>query len=77
MKKPLSLSRGTEIDTERCVVNVGNSRFDLVLIAAARAREIAGKHRHDAKPNHANSCVSALLDVQNKLVGTEYLRKVS
>ena len=32
-------SRGTEIDTEKCVENAGG-RFDLVIMAAARSREI-------------------------------------
>jgi DNA-directed RNA polymerase subunit K/omega len=76
MKKPSKLSRGTEIDTEQCVANVGSSRFDLVLIASARAREIAKKHRDDGNTSSSNFCVSALLDVQSKSVGREYLNKV-
>jgi len=75
MKKPSKLSRGTEIDTDQCVANVG-SRFDLVLIASARAREIAKKHRDDGNTSSSNFCVSALLDVQSKSVGREYLNKV-
>jgi DNA-directed RNA polymerase omega subunit len=71
----LSLSRGPGIDTEKCVTNVGG-RFDLVLIAAARAREIARKHRHDGDTSQVNACVSALLDIQNKMIGREYLDKV-
>jgi DNA-directed RNA polymerase omega subunit len=71
----LSLSRGPVVDTEKCVTNVGG-RFDLVLIAAARAREIARKHRHDGDTSQVNACVSALLDIQNKMVGREYLKKV-
>ena len=68
-------SRGTEVDTEKCVTNVG-SIFDLVLIAAARAREISRKHRHDGDTSQVNSCVSALLDIQNKQVGRDYLKKI-
>lgn len=71
----LSLSRGPGVDTEKCVANVGG-RFDLVLIAAARAREIARKHRHDENPAQVNACVSALLEIQNKQIGREYLKKV-
>jgi DNA-directed RNA polymerase omega subunit len=75
MKKPSVLSRGTEIDTEKCVANVGG-RFELVLIAAARSREIARKHRHDGETTQVNSSVSALLDIQNKIIGREYLKKI-
>jgi DNA-directed RNA polymerase subunit K/omega len=76
MKKPSGLSRGTEINTEDCVTNVGGNRFDLVLIAAARSREIARKHRHDENPAQCNACVSAILEIQDKKIGREYLKKV-
>ncbi len=72
----LSLSRGPQIDTETCVENAGGNRFDLVLIAAARAREISRRHKHDELTTQVNAPVSALLDVQTGLVGKEYLRKV-
>jgi DNA-directed RNA polymerase omega subunit len=72
----LTLSRGPEIDTEKCVENVGGNRFDLVLIGAVRAREISVKHRHDENTKQVNAPVSALLDVQSGLVGREYLKKV-
>jgi len=75
MKKPSVLSRGTEIDIEKCSVNVGG-RFDLVLIATARAREISRKHRDDGETSQVNSCVSAILEIQNGKIGREYLRKV-
>jgi DNA-directed RNA polymerase omega subunit len=38
-------SRGTTLDTDLCVKNVEN-RFDLVIIAAIRAKELARQHRH-------------------------------
>ena len=70
------LSRGPDIDTEKCVELVGGNRFNLVLIAAARAKEIGRKHREDERQDYPNSMVSALLDVQSGIVGAEYLRKV-
>ncbi len=70
------LSRGPEIDTNLCVDKAGGNRFDLVLIAAARAREISRKHKAAELGTQVNAPVSALLDVQNGLVGKEYLRKV-
>ena len=71
-----TLSRGPNIDTELCAKNVGGNRFDLVLIAAARSREIARKHRHDELTTQINAPVSALLDVQEGRAGREYLKKV-
>jgi DNA-directed RNA polymerase omega subunit len=70
------LSRGPSIDTEKCVKNVGGNRFDLVLIATARARELARQHKHAELITHPNSPVNALLDVQEGRVGREYLKKV-
>jgi DNA-directed RNA polymerase subunit K/omega len=74
--KAKTLSRGPLIDTEDCVKNAGGNRFNLVLIAAARAREIAQRHKASEAVTQLNAPVSALLDVQSGLVGKEYLRKV-
>ena len=76
MQQYKKLSRGPGIDTELCVANAGGNRFDLVLIAAARSREISRKHKSDELTTQVNAPVSALYDVQNGLVGKEYLRKV-
>jgi DNA-directed RNA polymerase subunit K/omega len=70
------LSRGPDIDTEKCVINAGGNRFNLVLIAAARAREIAKKHKFDENTSQPNAPVSALLDVQHGRVDINYLKKV-
>tara|TARA_R110000822_G_C15200394_1_gene482319 strand:+ start:301 stop:534 length:234 start_codon:yes stop_codon:yes gene_type:complete len=70
------LSRGPSIDTEKCVELAGGNRFNLILIAAARAREIARKHKFDERQDCPHSTVSALLDVQSGAVGVEYLLKV-
>lgn len=62
------------VDIERCVEQVGG-RFDLVLIAAQRAREIK---RGGTKmvPSNNTAVVSALQEVQAGLVGVEYLSKI-
>ena len=70
------LSRGTDIDTEQCVENVGGNRFNLVIIAAARSRELSRKHRHAELTTQINAPVTALLDIQEGRVGKEYLKKV-
>jgi len=70
------LSRGTTIDTEQCVVNVGGNRFDLVIIAAARSRELARKHKHAELSTQVNAPVTALLDIQEGRIGREYLKRI-
>jgi DNA-directed RNA polymerase omega subunit len=70
------LSRGTTIDTEQCIKNVGGNRFDLVLIASARAKEISRQHRHAEKREQVNSPVTALLEIQDGKIGREYLKRV-
>ena len=60
--------------SEAAVQSVGN-RYDLVLIASARVRELVRgdkpKLTTTAKPS-----VTALLEIENKLVGREYLKKI-
>ena len=70
------LSRGTFIDTEKCVSMIGGNRFDLVLIAATRARELARQHRHAENKSQLNAPVAALLDIQEGRVGREYLKRI-
>jgi DNA-directed RNA polymerase subunit K/omega len=72
----VKLSRGTEIDFDKCVNQMGGNRFNLVLAAAARSREINKRNKANGKIEHECAPVSALLDVECKLVGPEYLRKV-
>jgi DNA-directed RNA polymerase omega subunit len=74
--KVKTLSRGPAIDTEKCVEKVGGNRFDLVLIAAARARELSQRHRSAEMTTQMNAPVGALLDIQEGRVGREYLKKV-
>jgi hypothetical protein len=68
-------SRGPEIDTEVCVRQAGGGRYDLILIAAQRLRELKRIHREDAA--RYVTCVDSLLEVQNGQVNLEdYLAKV-
>lgn len=72
----LKLSRGTEIDTELCVKNVGGNKYNLVLIAAARARELTRQHKNGDRREHHYPILTALLDIQDGKVGEEYLKRV-
>lgn len=67
-------SRGPNIDTEACVRQAGG-RYDLVLIAAQRLRELKRQHREDT--TRYVTCVDALTEVQAGQVSLEdYLAKV-
>jgi len=64
------------VDTDKCVNLIGN-RFNLVLVAAIRARELKhgkGNRKMVTSPN--NHIVSALQEIEAGHVGVEYLRKV-
>jgi DNA-directed RNA polymerase omega subunit len=74
--RKLSDSRGTLIDTEQCVENVGTNRFDLVLIAASRSREIRRQHKESEKREHIFPIITALQEIQEGKIGKEYLSKV-
>ena len=73
--KPKQLDR-TQNDTDLCVRLIGN-RFNLVLVAATRVREL----RRGSKPlvdnaNHSSSVVLALKEIEQGKVGVEYLKKI-
>jgi len=77
LRKPLDLSRGTEIDLEKCVIQAGGNRFNLVLIASERAREIRRQNRESVKREHIYSIVTALDDIQlGDIDPKKYLLKV-
>ena len=74
MKKRIPASRGTEIDMRKCADNVGGSQFNLVLIAAERARELVKQNKN--KEDFVKGTVDALLEIQEGKIGAEYLDKV-
>ena len=64
-------------DTERCVEQVGGNRFNLVLIASHRVREI----KHGSRPlvdnaNNSTPAVLALREIEEGHIGIEYLKKI-
>ena len=62
------------IDTDKCVENIGN-RFDLVLVASARARELRrGYAKHVQGLNSIN--ITALKEIEAGHIGREYLKRV-
>jgi DNA-directed RNA polymerase omega subunit len=76
MTKPIGLSRGPSIDTETCVQNVGGNRFNLVLIAAERSREIRRQNKDSDKREHVHSIITALTDIQEGRIDENYMNKL-
>lgn len=67
-------SQSTKIDIQRCAQQAGN-KFDLVLMAAYRARELSrGKPPLIDLP--VKNTVIALAEIQQGLVTREVLRRV-
>lgn len=72
-KKQTDADRLLGLSSQDAVAAVGN-RYDLVLIASRRARELS---RGDAPrmPSRRGPVVTALSEIEAGLVGREYLRK--
>lgn len=76
VKPKLVDSRGPELDIQKCVEVSGVGRFDLVLIACARAREIRRKNMHSERREHIFPIITALQEIEAGEIGKEYLNKV-
>jgi DNA-directed RNA polymerase subunit K/omega len=68
MKQDL-FSRGPAIDTERCTVNA-RGQFNLILYAAARARELKQQYKNRHEYDHPSATVTALLEIQQGQIDT-------
>ena len=67
-------SRTHELDNEICVSQAGNNRYDLILIGAARLRELRKQSRDS---NNMPTCIDALKDIQaGSIDPVQYLNKV-
>ena len=74
-------TQSRDIDVQKCVENVGGNQFELILIAATRAREIANTRGIAQKNNPqlkypTRIVTAALEEVEQGTVGREYLDKV-
>jgi DNA-directed RNA polymerase omega subunit len=72
---------GTEIEVDQALVNVGGNRFEMILIAATRAREIESTRRiaqnADSNLKYRNRTVSAALqEIEEGKIGREYLDRL-
>jgi DNA-directed RNA polymerase omega subunit len=71
----IKLSRGPNINVETCVEAAGG-RYNLVLIAAARAREIRKQNPDSQDREHLFSVVTALEEIQAGKVDADYIYRV-
>ncbi len=62
------------IDTNRCVENIGN-RFNLILVAGARVRELRRGHAKKVLENNSPS-ITALREIEQGHIGKDYLKKI-
>lgn len=62
------------ISSEQAVNQVGN-RYDLILIAAQRVRELRKGHRPKLTTKHG-PMLTALTEIEEGLVGREHLKRV-
>ena len=76
MSKIVALSRGPNVDTELCVANGGGNRFNLVIMASARAREIRRQHKESHAREHVFPIVTSLLEFQSGKYDKEYLKRI-
>ena len=72
---PKTFSRSSEVDTDKCVELAGG-RYNLVLMAATRSREIATRNRSSDRHEHLHPNITALLEIQEGKIGQEYLKRV-
>lgn len=70
------LSRSAEVDIEKCVENAGGNRFDLVIMAAARSREIKRQNKDSDKFEHLHSNITALKEFESGKQNEEYIKRV-
>jgi DNA-directed RNA polymerase subunit K/omega len=57
-------SRGPSLDLEKCVANMDNNRYMMIVIATARVHEIASKNRHSDRMEHRHPVITALKEVE-------------
>lgn len=70
------VSRVGQLDNDKIVAMSGGNRFNLVIMAAARSREIRRQNKDSMKFEHLHSNVSALLDFQSGELGADYMKKI-
>jgi len=61
--------------TSEAAVNAVENRYDLVLIASARTRELMSGHKSKVGNDNA-AIVTSLKEIEQGLIGRKYLKRV-
>ena len=69
-------SRHSEFNKEQCVKNAGGNQFDMIIMAAQRAREIKSGNSHSVHMEHHHGVLTALLEIQNGKADQEFYKKI-
>lgn len=69
-------SRHEQLDVEKCVRISGGNKFDLILMASNRGREIRKQNQHSIHMEHHHGVVTALLEIQGGKVDPDWQKKV-
>ena len=59
-------SRGPNLDMDKCVKMSGGNRFEMILMAANRAREIAEQQKNDISVETSYPVLTSLFELQNR-----------
>ena len=70
------LSRAQTVDIEKCVEESGGNRFNLILMASQRARQISHQNRSSMQHEHLHTNITALLEIQNGEYKDEMYKKI-
>ena len=72
----LQQSRGQSLDMDKIVEMSGGNRFNLVIMAAARAREIRRNNTHSTRYEHIHPNITALKDFESGKIGPDYIKRI-
>lgn len=72
----LKQSRGPSLDLEKCLANMANNRFMMIIVASARVREIASKHKHSDRFEHRHPVITALKEIETGELGLAGVKAV-
>ena len=72
----LTQSRGPDLDIDKTVEKSGGNRFNLVIMASARAREIKRNNTFSNRFEHTHPNITALKEFESGKLGPEYIKRV-
>jgi DNA-directed RNA polymerase subunit K/omega len=76
MSKKDIKSRALDLDMQKCVEQSGGSRYDMIIMASARARELRHQHRSSQEHEYQHTVITALLEVQKNELDQKILLKI-